>query len=78
MENGAVARARTVDLVINSHTLYQLSYDGKVYLPIVGVILKSCGKLRLQFAYFLFEGGDETGHVLHVFVVAVGRLRAFG
>ena len=27
-ENGAVERARTVDLVINSHTLYQLSYDG--------------------------------------------------
>ena len=55
MENGAVARARTVDLVINSHTLYQLSYDGKVYLPIVGVILKSCGELRLQFAYLLLR-----------------------
>ena len=25
---GAVARDRTVDLVINSHTLYRLSYNG--------------------------------------------------
>ena len=27
-EYGAVARDRTVDLVINSHTLYLLSYNG--------------------------------------------------
>jgi hypothetical protein len=30
VENGAVERDRTVDLVINSHTLYRLSYDGLV------------------------------------------------
>ena len=29
-KNGAVARDRTVDLVINSHTLYRLSYNGLV------------------------------------------------
>ena len=29
---GAVARVRTGDLVINSHTLYLLSYDGKAFL----------------------------------------------
>ena len=27
-KDGAVARDRTVDLVINSHTLYRLSYNG--------------------------------------------------
>ncbi len=27
-KSGAVARDRTVDLVINSHTLYRLSYNG--------------------------------------------------
>ena len=29
-KSGAVARDRTVDLVINSHTLYLLSYNGLI------------------------------------------------
>ena len=30
-DQGAVERDRTADLVINSHTLYQLSYDGLMW-----------------------------------------------
>ena len=44
MVNGAVARVRTVDLVINSHTLYQLSYDGNVNPSKEGQILKRYDK----------------------------------
>ena len=34
-ENGSSGRARTADLVVNSHPLYQLSYRG---MPDVGIL----------------------------------------
>lgn len=44
VENGSLGRARTADPVINSHLLYQLSYQGKegVFIIVSPPLRKRC------------------------------------
>ncbi len=74
---GAVARDRTVDLVINSHTLYRLSYNGLLPAIVQQYLMLFLGDFVTYFIdpvhYFIESGGQ----FLHEFVVLFGDYRTF-
>ena len=55
-KNGSPGRARTSDLVVNSHPLYQLSYRGALLLNNIGYLASGVNPFVSYSALIVAEG----------------------